>query len=234
MIALVVSTGFAAGTILHGLPWPITTLVCLFAFVVCLFAFVLASAVRRLWRSPVILLGRTDAAQAPATSSDPPALTQPSGCPRIVIEYAYEDRDRSWPPLTVNNKPDAPLIVKNVSTVNAGYNIKVTPLTVEGVTATFQPALIPFIEAGGRAEVLTQIPGEGPLFRRGLPGLLRRSYRDASADELFGDKHFVLIVEYDDGGDPANAYETQCELLYRPWKDRVSMGKVKTRLRHNA
>jgi hypothetical protein len=114
---------------------------------------------------------------------------------------------------------------------HAACNVKVNPVTVEQVTATFRPPLIPFIEAGGQIEVTPQIPGEGPLFKGGLPGLFRTSYKDSSAEELFGDKQFQLAVEFDDGGCPATLYATECQLLYRRWKDRIIMGSVRTRLR---
>lgn len=226
LTALLVAAVLLVWSILDGLPSPIAFLVCLAAFAVCLLVSLLVSTLWKSWRSSA----EQNAPEA-MVPTDFPAHTQSRPCPQIVIEYAYEDRHPAWPPPQTNNRINAPLVVKNVSTTSAAYNIRLAPLMVEGVTATFQPSLISVIEAGGRTDVSAQIPGEGPLFRGRLPVFLRRSYKDSSMQEYFEDKSFVLTVEYEDGEHPVRSYETQCQLVYRRYNDRIYMGQVKLRLR---
>jgi len=171
--------------------------------------------------------GTTDIRGKPKAAED----RTPLPGPELVIKYAYEDRHRPWPPLETNNRPDAPLVICNVSTSYAAYNVRVLPLTIEGDTMVFRPSVVPCIESKGQAEVFANIPGSSLLFAKHFPSFFRKSFRNASISEVTEDKIFELTIEYDDGCDPATQYESRCQLTYRYWKDRIGMINVQRRLR---
>ncbi len=154
--------------------------------------------------------------------------------PEIVIEYGYEDRNRSWPPLEVNNKRDAPLILKNVSTVASAFNVRVEPFTLGGTTLTFEPAVVPYIEAGKTVSVSCRVPGGSPLFANRFPDFLKQSFPPSNANDAFEDKPFELTIAYDDGHDPSESFESVVQLKYRPWKDRIRVEGVRKRPRSAA
>jgi hypothetical protein len=154
--------------------------------------------------------------------------------PEIVIEYGYEDRNRPWPPLEVNNKRDAPLILKNVSTVASAFNIRVEPLTFAGTTLRFEPAVVPYIEPGKSVSVSCRVPGGSPLFANRFPDFLKQSFPPSSANDAFEDQPFELTITYDDGHDPSESFESVVQMKYRPWKDRIRTEGVRKRQRNTA
>ena len=99
------------------------------------------------------------------------------------------------------------------------------------MTATFEPKVIPYLEAKHDIEVSPIIRGASPLTTRSIPALLKRSYKDESVDELFGTKSFPLLIQYDDGGMATQQYQTECEILYRPWKQHVDIGLTRRTVR---
>ncbi len=145
--------------------------------------------------------------------------------PRLVIDYSYE-QSSDRPQRTLNNDQEAPLVVRNVDPQRAAYNVRLLPLSVEGETVEFTPELIPSIEPNGRAQVFAKIVGVGFLGEKRLPIFFKRFYKDKSAEELFKDKLYTLKLEYDDGNHSATTHFAECQLRYRPWKDRIEMGAV--------
>jgi len=127
--------------------------------------------------------------QTPLVSPNPERDIKPIvGGPEVVVSYSFEER-KTWDALNKRNtNPDAPLILKNISSANA-YNIRVLPFTIEGMTATFEPKVIPYLEAKHDIEVSPIVRGASPLSTRSIPALLKRSYKDESVDELFGRSH---------------------------------------------
>jgi hypothetical protein len=110
----------------------------------------------------------------------------PEGGPEVVVDYSFEEK-KPWEALnTRSTDPRAPLVLRNISLTDAAYNVCVLPLTIDGETAVFEPAIVPYIEPQGRKEVSTRITGGPPLSLRSLPTFLMRSYKDSSVDELFG------------------------------------------------
>ena len=143
-----------------------------------------------------------------------------SGGPEVVIEYVYAENDKE------HHDANAPLVLKNVSTVPA-YNVQVLPLTIDGVSAAFEPNLISFIEARGTKNVFVDVADASPFFggRRRLPDFLFKSYKDTSFEELLGTKSFVLRVKYT--GIDETVFETECELLFRPRKKETKIGRIR-------
>jgi hypothetical protein len=150
-----------------------------------------------------------------------------TGSPHIVVDYSHEDRER-YPQSESENNPDAPLVLRNIATTESAFNVKLLPLETETESVSFEPSLVPYIEGGGRKEVFANITDGSPLFRKRLPYFLRRTYRDTSVDELFGDKTYALRIQYD--GSDSRTFETTCEWLYRRWKDRISIGRTHRRI----
>lgn len=152
------------------------------------------------------------------------------GGPELVIDYEYEENTRPWPPPDKNNKPQAPLTVRNISSEPA-YNVVLRPLEINGAVTAFDPPLVSYIENGKPVNIVARITGGSPLFRDRLPYFLRQSYEDKSVDELMSEKSFYLTLDYDDGKHPASLYTTTCELKYRRWHDLTVMGRVQRQLR---
>jgi hypothetical protein len=142
--------------------------------------------------------------------------------PEIVIDYSYAEDS------TDHDNPDAPIVIRNASPTYPAYNIEVLPLETDQGTAPFAPALIPYIEPAGTQKVFANIEGGSRLFRKRLPNFLFKSYKDASGDELFGTKSFALRVRYTGTGH--TIFETECELLFRPWKKETKIGRIDRRV----
>ena len=140
--------------------------------------------------------------------------------PEIVIEYTYAESSKD------HHDANAPLVIRNTSTVTA-YNVEVLPLETDHGTAEFDPPLIAHIEPGGVRNVFADIKRGSLLFGRRLPNLLLKTYGDKSIEELFGTKTFPLRVRYTSVDD--TAFETECELLFRPWKQETKIGRTKRR-----
>jgi hypothetical protein len=153
------------------------------------------------------------------------------GGPEIVVDYNFEQR-KSWEALnTRNTNREAPLVIRNISTKETAYNVRVLPLMIEGETVTFEPAVIPYIEASGKKDVAARVPGGSPLTIKALPIWLGRSYKDTSTEELFSTKSFPLTIEYESGGSPNRTYQTECQIRYRHWHHVVDIGTTKRRLK---
>src|ERR1700722_465570 len=144
----------------------------------------------------------------------------PTGGPQIVIEYVYAENDKD------HHDANAPLVLKNVSTVPA-YNVQVLPLAIDGGSAAFEPDLISCIEPAGKKNVFADVAEASPFFggRRRLPDFLFKSYKDTSFEELLGKKIFSLRVRYN--GRDETVFETECELLFRPWKKETKIGRIR-------
>ena len=145
------------------------------------------------------------------------------GGPYIVVDYFYEER-RRWPD-TANSDPEAPITLKNISSTSSqAFNITVLPVELPEGRLQFEPFFIPYLQAGQTAQVFGDNKDAGALLRRRIPSFFRRTYRDSSVDELFGEKSFTIRIQY--SGEDSRAYESSCELLYRPWHDRIRTGKI--------
>jgi hypothetical protein len=141
--------------------------------------------------------------------------------PELVIDYKYAEDRRDC------HDANAPLVIKNISQTEQAYNISVLPLQAGEGVLDFEPELIPYIEAAGSKNVFAWIKKGSPLFRRRLPDFLFTTYKDESVEELFGIKTFTLCIRYEGAG--STRFEISCELLFRPWKKEVSVGRIERR-----
>ncbi|HYM08377.1 MAG TPA: hypothetical protein VEU11_17625 [Terriglobales bacterium] len=57
-----------------------------------------------------------------------------------------------------------------------------------------------------------------------MPDFLFKSYKDTGVQELFGIKVFTLRVRYTGTG--PDVFETECEILFRPWKKETKIGRT--------
>jgi hypothetical protein len=139
------------------------------------------------------------------------------GGPEIVIDYIYAEDDKD------HHDANRPLLIRNLSSASAAYGVRVLPLETDEGSVAFEPDLIPYIEALGERNVFADAKGSSLVSRR-LPDFLSKSYKDTDATELFATKTFSLRIQYT-GGD-SMVFETECELLFRPWKKETSVGKI--------
>ncbi len=151
-----------------------------------------------------------------------PAIKTVSHAPEIVLDYSYAENSKD------HHDANCPLVLRNVSSAFPAYNIEVLPLEIGQASAAFEPHLIPYIEPEGTRNVFANTRSGSPLFKRRLPDFLLQSYRDESVGELFGTKTFALRVRYQGTG--STVFETQCELLFRPWKKETKIGRIDRRV----
>lgn len=138
--------------------------------------------------------------------------------PELVIDYNYSEDSKNF------HDANAPLVIRNISQTEQAYNIQVLPLRTEKGLLTFDPDLIPYLEATRSKNVFAWIKEGSPLFRRRLPDFLFSTYKDESVEELFGTKLFTLYLRYKGAG--SSNFETRCELRFRPWKKEVTVGRI--------
>jgi hypothetical protein len=162
-----------------------------------------------------------ETSKASLISSSPP-LTDVKG-PEIVVDYLYSENSKD------NHDQNRPLVLRNISNEQA-YNVQVLPLETEFGRIQWVPPLIPYIEGKKELNVFADLTGTGtsPLFTRRIPDFLFKSYRDSSVEELFGVKTFRLGIRYKGVG--PEVFETTCELLFRPWKKRTSIGRTERKI----
>jgi len=216
MAALTVAA-LAVWSYVERMPAPTLAVLTLLCFVLVLLAWFLVRVSRMI---PTPLHGSQEAATTPDQAARQ-ARPTPADSPEIVIDYIYAEDSKD------HHDANAPLVVRNISRTARAYNVEVLPLkTAEGVV-TFDPGLIPYIEAPGESNVFAFIADGSPLFRRRLPEFLYRSYKDTSAQELFGTKVFTIQVRYKGTG--TAACETECELQFRPWKKQTTVGRITRR-----
>jgi hypothetical protein len=154
--------------------------------------------------------------------------------PELVIDYFYSD-EKSYQSEEENGdkylnpweaepqNQDKPIIIKNVSTSKNAYNVSIDPLEIPEGKAEFVPDIVTCIAAGKRIGFRAKCEDASPLRRNQLIHILRKSYKDSSTDELFGEKSFILTIRYGNGPQRIN-YKAQCEILFRPWKNQIRTG----------
>src|SRR5712691_2968956 len=90
------------------------------------------------------------------------------GGPELVIDYEYEEHENPWPEPRRNNKPNAPLIIRNLAGETA-YNVVLLPLEIKCAVLTFDPPLIPYVDKANPSRVLAVVPGSSPIPPNCLP-----------------------------------------------------------------
>jgi hypothetical protein len=146
--------------------------------------------------------------------------------PNIGVVYSYSEQVDG----VGEDGTGKPITLTNISLNDSAHNVRVLPFTVGDLTATFEPDLIPFIEARGKATVKPCIPTVFPTLRDKLPILFKRSYRDKSMEELMGTHSYPMHIEYEDGAN-RKVYGTSAVFRYRPWKTVITVGETKRRLK---
>jgi hypothetical protein len=156
-------------------------------------------------------------------------LKPTSDGPNVVVEYGYSEERRSPDqPLPLGS---APLTLVNISNKDAAHNVRVLPITVGELTAAFVPDVIPFIEpAGGRKEVTALIGGIFPDLKHDFPILFERNYRGGPTSELEKPHPHTLLIEYDDTAN-AKRFETVVTLRYTRYKNQITVGETKRRIK---
>ena len=142
--------------------------------------------------------------------------------PNVVVEYSYSESDSL-------GKRSQPLILKNISNKDAAHNVRVLPITVGKLTASFLPDVVPFIEPLNQKELKVKIDGVSPIFRDSLPVLFAGSYKDKDIKFLAEHPH-TLLIDYEDA-DNTRLFETSAELRYRPWKKKITIGETRRRIK---
>jgi hypothetical protein len=152
------------------------------------------------------------------------AKANPPEGPEIVVEYSFDE--------DTNDDPAKPLVLRNVSQRHTAYNVRPLHMQVEKVTAYFAPSLISSIGPLQTVNVKVRIDDKaGPLTRDWFYRLFGSTYNDATAsmEELFTEKPFELVVTFENK-DGSKRFVTECEILYRQWKKRVTVGRTCIRL----
>jgi hypothetical protein len=171
-----------------------------------------------------VLAAESHTAETPKATliSSSPSLTDVKG-PEIVADYLYSENSKD------KHDQNRPLVLRNISNEQA-YNVQVLPLETEFGRIQWEPSLIPYFESKKERNVFAELTGTGasPLFTRRIPDFLFSSYRDSSVEELFGVKTFRLGIRYKGVG--PEVFETTCELLFRPWKKRTSIGRTERKI----
>jgi hypothetical protein len=166
-----------------------------------------------------------DQAPRPAATHESISISQSAAGstvgPQLVIDYDYAEDSNE------HRDANAPLVIRNISSIENAFNVRILPLRTEQGEVNFEPTPIPYIEATKSKNVFAWVREGSPLFRRRLPDFLFRTYKDESVEELFGTKTFTLCVRYEGSG--GRKFETTCELNFRPWKKQVAVGRTETR-----
>jgi hypothetical protein len=194
------------------LPAPALAVLALLCFVLLLFGLFMV----RVWGMiPTPLPGSQGAVVTPAHALRQARPTD-SDSPEIVIDYIYAEDSKD------HHDANAPLKVRNISTTARAYNVEVLPLKAAEGIVTFEPALVPYVEAPGERNVFAFITDGSPLFRRRLPEFLYRSYKDTSSQELFGTKIFTIQIRYKGPARPYLKLNAKCSFV--PGRSRLPSG----------
>ncbi|MGA2077212.1 MAG: hypothetical protein ABSH52_27290 [Terriglobia bacterium] len=142
--------------------------------------------------------------------------------PNVVVEYSYSDRDGPA-------KRSQPLILKNISNKDAAHNVRVLPVTVGELTASFLPDVVPFIEPLNQKEMKVKIDGVSPILRDSLPVLFAGGYKDKDI-KFFAEHPHTLLIDYEDA-DNTRLFQTSANLRHRPWRNKISIGETRRRIK---
>jgi hypothetical protein len=143
--------------------------------------------------------------------------------PDVGVEYSYSDNDAAA-------KRDQPLILRNLSNKDIAHNVRVLPMTVGELNASFVPDVVPFIEPLGRKEVKVSIEGVVPLLREDFALLFKRNYSDKSTQELFGKRPYTMLIEYEDSSG-GRLFETTAVIVFKPWQNETNIGETRRRIK---
>jgi hypothetical protein len=158
----------------------------------------------------------------PIGNRRPPSEAVPEG-PEIIVDYAYAEDSND------HHDANRPFVLKNVSTAFSAYNLEVRPLATDHGTMAFDPPVIQCIEPLNTVNVFADLKDAGPLTnRRRLPDFLLRASKDTDVSELFATKTFSLVVQYQAAD--STTFESEYELLFRPWKKETKIGRLKRRV----
>jgi hypothetical protein len=152
-----------------------------------------------------------------------PTKDSEHGGPNVVVEYSYSASDGPA-------KQSGPLVLKNISNKDAAHNVRVLPITVGELSATFSPDVVSFIEPLNHKEVKVKIDGVAPIFRNCLWLLFKRGEKGWKTGELFTRHPYTLLIEYEDA-DHTRLFETSADLRYRPWKNEITTGETRRRIK---
>ena len=130
------------------------------------------------------------------------------------------------------------LVLRNISTTPI-INVFIPPLKIqipikptdgEGITfldrfVNFNPCGFSLIIPGGSVEVEATYQGMGAIECNNLPHILALTDNSKTINEFFNDVIFELKINYETS--LGRKFTTFEELIFRPWKKKVSMGYLR-------
>jgi hypothetical protein len=146
--------------------------------------------------------------------------------PKLIAEWSYIENSKT----PMGNDwygEDKPIVIKNVSQGINAFNVQILPLTIGGETAAFAPSIVTCLEGSQTTEFNAKIVNGSILRKNQLLELLGKSYTNSSADELYEEKRFTLVIEYELSESDVQKCKACCDIIYIHWKKQVRTGEVR-------
>lgn len=145
--------------------------------------------------------------------------------PSLGVEYTYSDRQ---PP----GSQEQPLVIRNLSVLESAHNVKVMPVVIGDLKATFEPEVIPFIGPQGSGSVKARIVEIFPTLRHDFPILFKRKARTMMQGGVLAYPAFSesIQIEYENA-EGTRLFETTVAFNFRGRHEEILTGETRRRIK---